>query len=190
MTIRRSVYEWVLFAEELAKEHGGILPSGSELMKMRLNTLRLVMYANPERFTHIKQDGPKPKKLAEWVQIAEELARESSGTLPAQKVLLEMGLGALVIAYRKFPDAFKHINRDKLPTARPRKATEKSPAQWVLVAEQLAEENGGSLPALAILKKSGGYGGLINAMALRPELFAHIKRDRLPRARTVDDRVK
>ena len=48
--------EWIKIAEDLAKEHGGILPSPKWIIEYAYCNLFNCMYENFERFSHIRKD--------------------------------------------------------------------------------------------------------------------------------------
>jgi len=157
--------EWVIVAEELAEEHDGTLPNTSWLQKNGYTALYRSMRKQPDLFKHIIQ-YKKYKTPEEWVIVAKQLAEEH-GTLPNQWWLEKNKYAGLDQAMRKQPDLFKHIIQDKKI---------KTPEEWVLVAEELAEEHDRILPKPRWLQKNQ-YGGLYQAMKKHPDLFKHIKRD-------------
>jgi hypothetical protein len=69
------------------------------------------------------------------------------------------------------PELFAHIKQEKKL---------KNPEDWVPVAEKLAKENGGTLQCVQWLNNNG-YSGLVHMLRIRPELFAHIKQEKIGR---------
>jgi hypothetical protein len=66
------------------------------------------------------------------------------------------------------PELFAHIKQEQVRYR---------PEEWVSVAEKLAKEHG-TLPCGNWLKKNG-HSGLVSAMRCRPELFSHIKQEKV-----------
>ena len=166
----KSVEEWVLIAEKLAAENGGMLPSRAWLRKNQYTKLATMIDYKPELFTHIKQEKTY-NSLEEHVQIAEKLAAENGGILPSGAWLRKNRYG-LRGTIRLHPELFAHIkqeNRKELPKER------------VLLAEQLALSNGGILPSDTWLINNK-YSGLVTMIQKYPELFTHIKQENLFRS--------
>jgi hypothetical protein len=69
----------------------------------------------PKMFAHIKQDR-KQKSPAEWVKVAETLAKKNRGILQNSRWLQLNGYNGLTQCMRKFPKLFKHIPQLKLDT--------------------------------------------------------------------------
>lgn len=105
------------------------------------------------------------------VARAEALARESGGVLPRRKI---HAAGAhMVEAIARCPEAFAHIPQERL------RAPSKSTQEWLVVAEELAAQNGGLLPRTKDLPS-----GLKSAVSKSREAFAHL----LPKGSRVPNR--
>lgn len=150
---KKSVREWVLYAEHLAAQHDGILPGSQKLPAGLVSCI----YTNTRAFAHIQRAGDRFKSLDHWVQVAEKTSTSNGGYLPP---LLKLPSG-LVNALRVHKGRFAHIRR------KPRR----SPTQWVAVAKALAQKNGGVLPPCSQLPSS-----LITAMVNHKHLFQDIRR--------------
>jgi hypothetical protein len=163
----RTPEEWISDAEDLARNHGGVLPHCNWLISNGYRGLYVAMRNNRELFSKFEQDVRR-KTQDEWVDVAERLAAEHGGVLPNSKWLSSNGYGGLAQAIRRTPELFDHVNQARLI---------KSPEEWVSIAESLALENGGLLPCISWLHKHQ-YQGLSIAMRKRPGLFIHIKQER------------
>lgn len=73
-------------------------------------------------------------------RLGQKMQGRVEGTLPNAKWLNENGYAGLRHAMAKHPEMFKHIGA--------RKQQQKSPQDWVAVAERLAAQNGGRLPTI------------------------------------------
>lgn len=111
---------------------------------------------------------PKQRSAEEWVAVAENLAANQGGVLPQAYWLIKNGYCGLYNAMKQFPEFFNHIKQ-----TRPKKSV----AEWVLVAESLADEHRGVLPHGKWLTRNG-YNGLEQAMRRQPEAFAHIEQEK------------
>lgn len=169
----RSLAQWVIVAELLAKGNNGILPSQAALQKIGHYGLAFCLRKNPGSFSHITQDKPQAAFMsaAEWVLVAERIAFNNSGILPCKKALKQQGHWGMVTAIRLHPEMFSHIEQDGL---------RKKPEEWVPVAKRLASENSGVIPNSAWLR-SNGYAGLACAIPRRPDLFGDFKQERRDR---------
>ncbi len=165
----KSTYEWVIIAEQLAKEHGGILPNPYWLINNKYGGLYQCIRNNSEKFAHIKQQSKKLKSIEEWITTAEQLAKEHGGTLPNYKWLENNRHSGLNTCVRNYPEKFAHIEQDKKL---------KSIEEWIVIAEQLAQEHGGILPYCFWLINNK-YGGLYECMKKYPEKFVHVKQDKM-----------
>ena len=165
----RTVEEWVIVAEKLAKENDGILPIGNWLINNGYGGLHSCMRKYPEPFKDIPQDNRKQKTLKEWVIIAEKLAKENDGIFPSRTWIRRNGYSGLSRMMLKHPEKFSHINQ--------RKRITRILKEWIPIAEKLAKENGGILPSYAWLKKNK-YTGLCEFIRKYPESFSHIKQDK------------
>ena len=172
--LRLRAKELVPVAERLAKENGGLLPCGMWLKNNGHTKLKSAMQGNPELFSKLKQEKKAGccvgKSPSQWVPVAERLAKSKGGELPYSHWLTLNGYNGLRQAMLKEPKLFKHIPQEK--------RCGKSPDYWVSVAERLAEENGGTLPNMAALRKTDNA-GLYSAMRHHPNLFSHIKQNNL-----------
>jgi hypothetical protein len=161
--------EWVVIAERLASEHGGVLPDRQELRRTGYGNLPNTMRLHPDLFAHIPQRVRATRGPEEWVAVAEQLAAEYGDTLPGPQELRKHGHACLVKAMNQNPQLFAHIRQQR--------RVMRTPQQWAAVAEKLAEEHGGTLPRAGQLQRCG-YKSLSRAMYLHPELFSHIKQQR------------
>jgi len=169
----RTPQEWVAVAEKLAGEHGGTLPTA--LTKNGYSGLDTAIRKHPHLFSHIpqkrRQRGHSPEH---WIPLAEELAKEHGGTLPAQAWLVANGYSSLENARRRRPKLFSHIPQQRLKC---------SVRRWIPVAEQLAEEHGGTLPP-HIWLAANGHRALVEVLRRHLSLFAHIPQQTKPVARS------
>lgn len=168
--VRRTVAEWVVIAENLTKQHGGILPNPCWLQK-HYKGLDHALRKQPRAFAHLKQDK-KFKTVAEWVTVAEDLARKHHGRLPHSWWLQNHGYRTLLGAVRTHPQAFRHIKQDY---------KQKTLEAQVAIAEGLAKKNHGILQNTGWLQHNG-YGGLSQVMYKQPRAFRHIKQLKLDRS--------
>ena len=161
----RTIDEWIGVAENLAREHGGSLPSRKWLDGNGYCGLRRMIRMHPERFTHIKQEKLR-KTVEEYVVDAENLARDHGGVLPMQKWLIGNGYSDLASVICRCPERLAHIKQEKFF---------KTIEERIAEAENLAKEHGGAMPNRRWLEKNG-YNGLRGMIDRHPERFAHIKR--------------
>jgi hypothetical protein len=115
---------------------------------------------------------------AEWVAVAEKLAREHKGVLPNRWWLQQNGYVGLVQCMRKHPRLFRHIKQD---------VKRRTSEQTVVLAERLARRHRGVMPNSWWLQQNG-YVGLDQCMRKHPRLFRHIKQDS-KRGRTPEEWV-
>lgn len=164
--IRRTLDEWVGFAEALAKEHDGILPCVGWLCKNHPG-LAHAMREHPKRFEHIPQDKPygHRRTLEQSVIFAEALAEEHGGVLPSAGWIQKHHRG-LARVMRKHPKRFKHIPQERL---------NRTLEAWVVFAEALAEEHGGILPCVKWIQKH--HSGLDFAIRKHPKLFSGLRQE-------------
>jgi len=165
---RMSIEERIPEAEQLAKDHDGILPHPAWLQKNGYNTLYCVIKKYPGMFSRIPQERKQVYRVRERVPEAEQLAKDHSGMLPSGTWLKKNGYSALVDAKTRYPKLFSHIPQEykKGPPAKER----------VPEAEQLARDHGGVLPTPTWLQKNG-YTHIYTAIWRHPHLFAHIPKD-------------
>lgn len=162
--LRKNTNEWVKDAEQLAAENGGVLQNQKWLTANGYRSLISQYTKHPQLFRHIPRESDKRKKRPEeWVPIADRLAAQNGGILPC-KEFLEPGL---VFAIRKHPVLFQHIKQEWKGGKRPE--------EWVLIAEQLAVENGGVLKCVGWLQEN--HNALAQVMSKYPKLFAHIRQE-------------
>lgn len=159
----KTVAEWVIIANDLAAEHGGILPNSKWLQHNGYHALQQCMRTYPDAFAHLEQKR-LVKTVDEWVVAAEQLAQEHGG-LPNTNWLTKHGHHALYAVMNSNPDAFAHI---------PKKDTYTSVDEWVRVAERLVAEHGFIPERQWLLKQR--YSGLERAMNTKPEAFAQFPR--------------
>jgi hypothetical protein len=166
--VKMTVDEWVKIAEELAKEHGGVLPNQKWLRENGYDGLVSAFRSHPERFAHIKREKLN-KNVNEQIIEAEKLAREHDGVLPSREWLCRHGHSGLALVIRKCPEMFAHIKQDK---------RQKTVEEHIAEAEKLVREHGGVLPSQTWLRKNG-HSDLETALRIHSERFAHIKQDSL-----------
>lgn len=174
--VRKSVDEWVVIAEKLAEDNGGILPNYLWLRKNGYHGLTSCMFIHPEKFHHIKQ-LKSYVDLSEHQSTAEKLAKENGGILPSGKWLKNNGYSGLKKAIYKYPDQFRSFKQEKL---------QKSIKDHIKTAEKLAKENGGTLQCGNWLK-TNGYSGLNFVMGKYPDEFKHIKQEK--KRKKLDEQV-
>jgi hypothetical protein len=173
---KKTVEEWVIVAEGLARKNHGVLQNAGWLDARGYSGLYQVMHAHPEAFAHIQQNR-KQKTLGEWVVVAENLTAKNRGLLQNSNWLQKNGYSALVRMRKYHPEAFAHIKQDRKI---------KTLEEHVVVAEGLAERNRDVLPNMEWLQQNG-YSGLVFTMYKDPEAFAHIKQDR--KIKTLEEHV-
>ena len=176
---RRSIEENIEIANSLARKHKGKLPSHIWLLKNGYATLSRKIRAHPDKFKHLQQDSER-NSVDEWVKIAEKLQKSNKGNLPSIHWMNRNGYSGLTSAIKKYPNKFKHIKLKEV--------NEKTPEEWVTIAENLARKNKGVLPKKTVLMKNG-YGALVNSIYTYPEKFSHIKQDKR-KTKTIDEHVK
>lgn len=172
--VRNALTKALQKAEKLAKKNNGILPCVSWLQSNGYSNIVNQKRRNPEEFQHIPQENKK----AEWakerqlaVKEAEELATEH-GKLPNVNWLKRNNKRHIIKHRQSDPAAFEHIKQD--PTFR-------TSDDWLVEAENIAQENDGRLPPYPELEKMG-FSGLIRAISLDREKFQHllVKRTKIP----------
>jgi hypothetical protein len=168
--------EWVKIAEQLAKDHDGILPSYIWLKKNGFHGINDAQCRRPELFEHLDQEK-MVKTPIEWVMIAEEIANDNGGVLPCSKELSQRGMHALAKLLSDKPELFSHIRREMLHM---------SLAVRIEEAEKLAIKNDGALPACSWLLDNG-YRSLYAAMLKTPSAFFHL--DKTKKVKNADDWV-
>lgn len=165
---RRSLDEYIILAEEIAKGNGGKLPVFVDLFAINHNLAHATM-KHKDAFAHIPRapyTARKAKRIAAYVKQAEALAKKNGGELLVSQEL-QTKYNAMVCALRKNPEAFAHIPRIRRVTS--------TFEEHVQLAEKLARENGGNLPAASILRKN--YQALGQAVQKHPTHFLHLKQD-------------
>ena len=164
--LNKTVYEQVVVAKRLMREHEGILPSYTWLMNNGYGDLATAMCYHPEKFNAIRREKLK-KTIDEQVRIAEKLAEENGRMLPNYRWLLKNGYGDLYATMRNHPDEFIHIRRsDKLL---------KTPNEWVVIADKLTKGKNGVLPSHRWMCQNK-YSGLSRSIYTYPKLFAHFNK--------------
>jgi len=143
----RSLDEWVEYAEGLEQKHGK-LPCSAWLRKNNLGGLSISIRSHPARYAHIQQDR-KLMTLDHWVKVAEDLEKEH-GEIPCQRKLRQMKLSGLVSSMRLHPDEYAHIKKEYRGG--------NTIHENVILARQVAKENGGILPHYAELQRQKRYG--------------------------------
>lgn len=170
-TLAECTEEYVAIAEKLAKEHAGMLPHGGWLERNGFKALALFMWRHPDGFAHIAQDKGR-KTAKEWVVFAEDLAKDSRGSLPYVGWLMAHKYFCLVQQLYLHPEAFAHIPQNK---------KRKTTREWLAIAENLAKHRG-VLPSCGWMRRNG-FNSLDACIKRHPEAFAHIKRNRERRPR-------
>ena len=155
-------------AEAIAAANGGWLPAHTDLLNVDCN-LAFAVYKHPDRFDHIPRAWVKrrQKRAAEYVAEAEALAKLNGGCIEIT-LKFQAAHSALTQFMRRCPETFAHIPRKR----RKMRTLE----QHVKTAERYADKNGGSLPTRCMIRKTDN--SLYIAMGRRPDLFAHIPKDR------------
>jgi len=126
------------------------------------------MRAHPKLFEHLTQEDNGGRTPEEWLIVAEDEAEKNGGTLPTDNELIAKGFSGLSRAMRLRPELFARFTQDR---------KNKTVEDWVPIAEDLADKNGGVLPSYVVLAEKGLH-GLIRAMHEHPKLFGHLKQDR------------
>jgi hypothetical protein len=165
---RRLPAEWVPVAKELASKHG-VLPRGAWLKKNGFAGLDSCIRSHPVLFAHIKRANSQKRSAKEWVPVYKQLIREH-GTLPCHAWLIKNGLGGFVAAMHTNRRLFDRTIQDK---------RRRLPEEWVPIAKALEREHG-MLPNREWLKRNG-YGALGHAMYVHPQLFSHMKQNKVSR---------
>jgi hypothetical protein len=163
---------WVPVAEKLAEANGGVLPNPGWLQHNGFKALYHDIWRKPEIYRHIAR-GFRNKEIpaAEYVILAEKLAKENGGVLLAPARLLEQRYGKLVNAMSRRPRLFAHIHQEHATTG-------KSPEEWAAIADQLAAQNDGVLPTCKWLC-ANSYKGVYATLLTHPHLFVHLPRERM-----------
>ncbi len=103
-----------------------------------------------------------------WVVIAELLAKNNNGLLPTFSWLKKNGYVNLYSCKLRHKKEFSHIPVEtKLFT---------SSGEWVVIAERLANDNGGKLPTYTWLH-TNGYSALNKIMSSNKSLFIHLEKE-------------
>jgi hypothetical protein len=133
-----------------------------------------MMFKHPEAFQHIPQQNLREndRTTAEWVQLAEKLAKKNGGKLPPKACLREKGFAGLVQKLFWCPELFSHIEQQSLIH---------SNESAVALAESLAKKNGGNIPTPVWLRKNN-YGWLASRIRTNPDLFKHLTQVKLVRS--------
>ncbi len=101
--------DWVLVAEDRARNHGGTLEPKAWLMANSFTGLCRALCRRPDLFAHIPQYCVDRHTPSAWVSLAEERARNHGGGLESQSWLKSNGLTGLRRALKHRPDLFMHI---------------------------------------------------------------------------------
>lgn len=101
----------------------------------------------------------------QWVSIAEDMAQKNGGRLQSVAWLVGNGFVGLYAAMLNKPSLFKHIEQDRHL---------KSPEEWVVIAKEMANKNGGQLQSMQWLEKNG-HTGLTQTIRKYPGLFGRVK---------------
>jgi superfamily II DNA or RNA helicase len=191
----KTIDEWVKFAEELAKNNNGVLPSMYRLQK-DFKALSAAIYNHSEKFNYIIKTKTKNKTIDEWVKFAEELAKNNNGKLPPMSCL-QKDFKALSSAIYKHPEKFNYtINKRKTLSEKfnytinkrrtidewfqitkhiPRiQNKHRTLDEWFQLAKQIASCNNGILPGNKILEKIG-FPGLRANIKKHPSHFETLR---------------
>jgi hypothetical protein len=160
--------EWVKIAEKLVKDNKDVLHSHTWLNRNGYYGLSSCIRRSPELFKHLKQNKIH-KSSEEWIEIAENIAKNNNGVLPDHKWLIDNGYSNFYSYFYNHPNIFKHIKHNIIRDNR------KSPREQVKVAQKMAEDNNGVMPC-GVWLKSNNY-GLYKCMIKYPEFFKHIKQE-------------
>lgn len=109
----KTAEEWVVIAEKLAEENGGILPCESWLYDNGYSGLTRAMKLKPELFYQIDQEWKGGNSLNEWKEIAKNLSKENNGILPKSRWLIKNGYSGLDRAIRKNKHFFSDLVQEK-----------------------------------------------------------------------------
>lgn len=161
---------WVMIAEDLAKENGGLLQNQEWLRKNGFDRLAHYIRKYPTTFKHIPQKSKRGRTPTDWVCIAEQEAKKNNGTLPNVGWLQKNGFASLYTHLKRNPDLFKHIPQKR---QRQKKRTAK---EWVIIAKKLVKENNNILPTSQWLTDHG-MSSLPTCIRKYPHLFKHIPRN-------------
>lgn len=163
----KSIEEYVVIAEELAFENGGLLPSYTWLEKHGHENLAAMLNSRPEKFDHIKREYLL-KDLNEAILTATKLANENNGILPSQRWLKDNGFKWLAHSIEKYREKFDFVQEKERTTL----------GEAIEYAEKLAKDNGGLLPSgLQGKKLAWLYAQIKNY----PDKFAHISKEKVLR---------
>lgn len=108
LVVNRTLDQWVVVAEQLAKAGGGVLDYHYVLTNHPALGAAMVKY--PERFAHIPiKRRKKPMTQADWVPVAERMMVENGGSLQHPGWLLKNGFTGLCSALYRSPHLFDHV---------------------------------------------------------------------------------
>ena len=125
-----------------------------------------VPYTSPRPY--MEGNMKNKKQPTEWVSVAEELAKNNAGILPANSWMRTHGYDALRCTMQRHSEIFKHLKQIKLRLTLDEQVKE---------AEQLAKENSGLIPAYVWLRENGRQ-GLAASIEKYPSAFAHVQQER------------
>jgi len=97
--------------------------------------------------------------------------KKAKGKLPSTSWLNKNGYNAIMQCMKNHPELFSHIEQDRMI------AVQKTPLEWVKVAEELVKKNSGILPCQHTLRHKYNLSALVRCMAEYPEKFAYIKQE-------------
>lgn len=164
---RKSVLDSYL---ELAKKlagKDGILPSVADLKRKGYAKFYLYLRNHRSYFSKFKQKSDLEKRrkrvLKERIELAKKLTKDNNGFLPTTTKLKEKHPSFLGY-YVTHKDVFKDI---------PKARAQKTRAQHVQNAENLAKNNHGIFPGSTIVIEKHGW-ALYRYILRNPELFIHI----------------
>ena len=155
---------------KLAKKLAGkdrILPSVADLKRNGYTKFYLYFRNHRSYFYQFKQRSDlgkrKKKVLEERIKLAKKLTKENNGLLPTTTELKEKHPSFLGY-YVTHKDVFKDI---------PKARSQKTRAQHIQNAENLAKNNKGVFPGSTVVIEKHGW-ALYRYILRNPELFVHI----------------
>jgi hypothetical protein len=108
------------------------------------------------------------KTVEEWVTVAEKLAQENGGKVPAYNGLKSKKYSSLYHAMLRHPGAFCHLSQEK---------RKKNLTECVEIATTLANDNGGTLKSQVWLRMNG-HVEVASAITRHPDAFSHLGQEK------------
>jgi hypothetical protein len=177
----------VVLAERLASNNDGLIPMKKTLREMGYGRLVSRIEREPRLFVHLeieKWEFDRESYLLRHFEKAREIAIKNNNMLPSNNKLIEMGCGSLVKAIVKNPERFSCFVRlrelgsrrnDSWMFVVPAGKTRRKKEEWIVLAEKIADANGGFLPGKKALIRNG-LSGLVQRVRENPDCFGHIRR--------------